>query len=268
VQTLGLGILALKILSTNRQVGLFAVALSLQAPGNLFLGSIVNIWAPVVSDLYERGAIERLEDLYQTVNRWVATLSFPIFAALMIAPELFVRLFAGRAGSGAAIVVTLLAIGNLFYVGTGPTGYVLSMTGRPGINAINSATGVAIYIALAAVVAPHHGAAGMAIVDSSVTALVNIARVVEAKLLVGVQPFGKRFLKPVWATLAGAAVLLGDKLAFGTGALVEIAGLALAGIVYVGVLAKLGIDPEERHVFETIKRRAFKRGGNAKASDG
>ena len=99
----------------------------------------------------------------------------------------------------------------------------------------------------------------MAGVDSLVTALVNIARVVEAKLLVGVQPFGRSFLKPVVATLVGAAVLLLWRLVPAEGRFIEIIGIVVAAAAYLGALAALGIDPEERHVFARIKKRIFAR---------
>lgn len=259
VQSLGLGILMLGLASTDEQVALFGVALSLQGPGNVFLGGIVNIWAPVVSDLHEKGEIARLGSLYQTINRWIATFSFPVFAALMIEPDLFVRLFAGNEGRGAGSAVAILAVGNIFYTGTGPTGYVISMTGRPGVNFANSIAAVAAYAGLGALVVPDHGAVGMAFVDAAVTALVNSARVIEAKLLVGVQPFGSTFYKPVVATIAGAAVLLPWSLFADDTVLLEVAGIVVAAAAFVAVLRGLGLDAEERHVWELIRKRAFPR---------
>lgn len=259
VQTLGLGILVLGALSSTTEVALFGVALSLQGPGNVFLGGIVNIWAPVVSDLHERGEIARLGSLYQTINRWIATFSFPVFAALIIVPDLFVRLFAGSEGAGAAPVVAILAVGNIFYTGTGPTGYVISMTGRPGVNFANSIVAVGLYVTLGVLIVPEHGALGMAVVDAVVTALVNSARVVEAKILVGIQPFGRSFLKPVIATLAGAAVLLAVRVPGGSAVAIELAGVIAGAVVYFVVLRVLGIDEEERHVFDRIRRRALSR---------
>lgn len=261
VQTLGLGIIVLGIFGSNAEVGLFGVALSLQGPGTLFLGGIVNIWAPVVSDLHERGEIERLGALYQTINRWIATFSFPVFVALILEPDLFVRLFAGSQREGAATVVAILAVGNFFYTGTGPTGYVISMTGRPGINFANSIAAVAAYVGLGAWVVPRHGAVGMAAIDATVTAVVNIVRVVEAKLLVGVQPFGRTFLKPVVASLVGGVALWGWRLVPGEGTAIEIAGIVVAAAVYVGVLRAMGVDPEERVVLDRIRRRASRRRG-------
>jgi len=259
VQTLGLGVLMLGIYRSDAAVGLFVIALNLQGPGNVFLGGIVNIWAPVVSDLHEKGEMARLEALYQMINRWIATFSFPVFAALIIEPDLFVDLFAGGKGQGAASVVAILAVGNFFYTGTGPTGYVISMTGRPGVNFINSLVAVILYIGLGIMIVPDHGVVGMAVVDSIVTALVNTARVIEAKILVGVQPFGRTFYKPVVATVVGAAVLLLWQLVPGDSIPIEIAGIVVAAIAYIAVLRKLGIDPEERHVIDRIKKRAVKR---------
>jgi O-antigen/teichoic acid export membrane protein len=257
IQSLGLGILVLGALDTKFQAGLFTVALSLQGPAGVFLSGIVNIWAPVVSDLYERGEIARLGSLYQTITRWIATFSFPITAAMILEPDLFLVFF-GKDASSAAPIIAVLAVGNLFYSGTGPTGYVLSMTGRPGINFINSIVGVVLYIVLGIAIVPDHGALGMAYVDAIVTALINTIRVIEAKVLVGVQPFGRSFYKPVVATLVGAAVLLGWRLIPGDGYPLETAGVVVAALVYLGVLSTFGIDEEERYVWDRIRRRATK----------
>jgi O-antigen/teichoic acid export membrane protein len=261
IQTLGLNIIILGLYASDREVGLLAAALSLQGPGTVFLGGIVNIWAPVVTDLHERGAIGRLDSLYKTINRWIATFSFPVFAALILEPDLFAHVFTGSAtdAADAAPLVAVLALGNLFYTGTGPTGYVLSMTGHPGVNLINSIASVTLYVVAGLWAAPRYGALGVAWVDAGVTALVNSARVIEAKLLVGVQPFGRTFFKPVAATLVGAGVLLAWRLVPGDSMPLEIAGVAVAALVYLAVLKALGLDPEERHVFERIKQRALKR---------
>jgi O-antigen/teichoic acid export membrane protein len=264
IQSLGLGIILVGLLSTEAEVAVFGVALALQGPGGVFLGGIVNIWAPVVSDLYERGEIARLESLYQTITRWVATFSFPVFAALIVEGDVFVKVMTGSEDDRIIAATALLAAGNFFFTGTGPTGYVLSMTGRPGVNAINSAVGVALFVAGGFWLVPDHGAVGMAAVDAVVTALINSARVVEAKLLVGVQPFGKSFAKPVLATLMGTVTLLLWKLVPGDNAVLDIIGIALGAIVFLGVLRLLGLDREERYVFEQIRNRVFRRRGRAR----
>ncbi len=260
VQSLGLGILVLGAFGTDVQVAFFAVGLSLQGPGSVFLGGIVNIWAPVVSDLHAKGEMARLDSLYKTINRWIATFSLPVFVVMMIEADLFIRTFFPKAFPGAVTVAVILVAGNLFYVGTGPTGYVISMTGHPGVNFANSVVAVALYVVLGAIVVPEHGAVGMAVVDAGVTAIINSVRVVQAKILVGVQPFGRSYMKPVIGTLAGSAVLFTwSRFADGEWPL-EVAGIVMGAVVYLLVLRAFGLDPEERLVWERIRKRAFKRG--------
>lgn len=267
IQTLGLGILVLGAYSGNAQVGLFGIALSLQSPGTVFLGGIVNIWAPMVTDLHEKGEIARLGALYQTINRWIATFSLPVFAAIIIEHDLWVRIATGPKGAGAGSVAALLAVGNLVYVATGPTGYVISMTGRPGVNFANSIVAVGLYFGFGAWAAANHGAVGMAIVDSAVTIVINLVRVLEAWILVGIQPFGRSFLKPVVATLAGSAVLLALRPVTGDNIVLELAAVVLAALVYLGVLRALGLDPEETYVWNRIRTRAFKSRGKRTKDD-
>ncbi|MDQ4065589.1 MAG: oligosaccharide flippase family protein [Actinomycetota bacterium] len=259
IQSLGLGVLLLGLISDRVAVAFFTVALALEAPGGIFLSGIVNIWAPVVSDLHAKGAIDRLGSLYQTITRWVATFSFPMFAALILEPDLFIEVTFGPRFLDAVPVVMVMAAGNFFYTGTGPTGYVISMTGHPGYNFVNSVVSVGLYIMLAILVVPSHGALGMAWVHAGITALANSSRVVIAHRLVGVQPFGRSFLKPVVATIVGAAVLLLWRAVPGDQIWIEIAGLTVAGIAYLATLKVMGIDEEERYVWERIKARTFGR---------
>ena len=123
----------------------------------------------MVVDIYERGDLKRLQSLYQTINRWVATFSMPFFAALILQPELFVAIIAGQQGAGAVVLVPILAAGNIFFVGTGPSGYLLSMTGRPGISLANAVVAICLYVGLGILIVPQYGAIGMAVVDAAVT---------------------------------------------------------------------------------------------------
>jgi O-antigen/teichoic acid export membrane protein len=259
VQSLGLSVILLGLLASDRAVGVFSVALSLQGAGSVFLTGIVAIWAPLVVDLYERNEIGRLESLYQTINRWVATFAFPVYAVWIVAPELPLRLLTGKVDPDTATLVSVLALGNLFFVGSGPCSYLISMTGRAGLNFFNSLAAVVLYVVLGLWLIPKYGAIAMAFIDAGVTAIINIVRLVQAKLLIGVQPFGRTYLKPVAAALTLGVVLLAWKLLFPQEIVYEMGGLIVGGLVYLAVLRALGIDPEERHVFERIGNRLLRR---------
>ncbi|MGH2826063.1 MAG: hypothetical protein ACRDKF_03730, partial [Actinomycetota bacterium] len=100
-------------------------------------------------------------------------------------------------------------------------------------------------------------AVGMAVVDSFVTALINIARVVEGKILIGVQPFGRTFMKPVAAALGAAAFLGLWRVFLGHSTVAAVGGLVIGGLIYLSILRILGLDPEERHVIDVVKGRVI-----------
>lgn len=255
MRTVAPGILILGVMRSDAEVGLFALAVSLQGVALLFSQAILNTWTATVANLHGRGETAQLQSIYQTINRWSATYSFPILAALIIQPDTFVYFFGGDFIREAALLTSILAVGTLFSVGTGPCATVVSMTGWPAVNLANSIGAMGLYIGAGIFVVPAYGAVGMAIIDAAVTALINLCRVVEAKVLVGVQPYGASFLKPVIATLCAAAVLLMWKLLPSDGVGSGVLGLLVAGGCYVLVLWRLGIDPEERFIYERIKGR-------------
>ena len=258
IQALGLGIIILGLFRDNHEVGLFAIALSVQTMATVFFSGIVNIWAPIVSDLYSRGEINRLGSLYKTINRWVATFSLPIFALLILEPRLITRVFAGQSGLGAATLVALLAIGNIFFVVSGPSGTLISMIGRPGIALITSIIAVGLYLGLGIWIVPVYGAVGMALVDSGVTIAVNVARLIIARILIGIHPYGWSFAKPVGATAVGIVVLIAWKHFLHPGMVLELVGIMIAGLLYLGTLQLMGVSPEERYVLDRIRSRVFK----------
>ncbi|HYN37004.1 MAG TPA: oligosaccharide flippase family protein [Actinomycetota bacterium] len=261
VQTLGLGIIILGLYRSNAEVGLFAVALSLLAPVNILFTGIAPIWAPVVTDLIEKKEIDRLEELFQTVNRWLSTFGFPVLAALIVQPDVFLKLLAGRSGGTVESVVIVLALGHFFYVGTGPTSFILSMSGYPGINLAYSLLSVLICIGLGVLVVPNHGMFGMAWVMAIVTLVGNLARLIHVKALIGIQPFGKTFFKPVFATLVAVVPMVVATLFESLAA--DAVGLFTAAVLYLIVLRSLGIDPQERHVFDELKKRLPRRRSSA-----
>lgn len=251
----GAGTILLGLFSIDLEVGLFAVAVSLQSISVIFLQAVLSIWQPMVADLQQRREMDRLGGLYQTINRWVASGSFGLVAALMILPEPFVRVLGGESVSEAAILTSILAAGTFIHVGSGPCAMLLTMSGYPVVNLLNNIVAMSLYVGLAWVSVPAHGALGMAIVHTGTLTALNVARIVEGRILTGIQPFGVSFLKPITATLVTGIVLLLWRLFLPRQLTLDIAGLAVAGALYAGALWLMGADAEDRIVYERVKAR-------------
>lgn len=249
------GVLLLGWLATDREVALFAVALSLQSLALIFPQAFLSIWRPMVVDLVEREARQRLRSLYQTITRWVASCSFGLIVALVILPDPFVRLLGGDTVREAALLTSIVALGTLFQVASGPCGMLVTMAGYPIINLLNGVVVTTLYVVAAWLLVPTHGVVGMAIIHGAATAASNLILVIAAKWLTDLQPFGRSFLKPVVATTLAGLVLLSWRILTERTLFFDLSGLVVAGAVYFGAIWKAGMNAEDRIVWERLLER-------------
>ena len=250
-----IGTLLLGIFGTDREVALFAVAISLQGIVLVFPQAFLSIWQPIVVDLVERKETDRLGTIYQTVNRWVASCSFGFIVALVILPEPFVHVLGGTAVQEATLLTSIIALGTLVQVGTGLCGMLVTMAGFPLTNLVNSIGIWILYVVAAWLIVPSRGMVGMAVIHAAAGALSNVVMVVAARWLTGLQPFGRSFLKPIAATCVGGFVLFVWRVLVERSLPLDLLGLALGGAAYCGSLWVTGMDAEDRMVYERIRAR-------------
>jgi hypothetical protein len=112
---------------------------------------------------------------------------------------------------------------------------------------------VSLFILLGVLIVPDHGLIGIAWVSAIVTFLGNVARLIHVRVLIGIQPFGPTFFKPVVATLVAAVPLAAAKLVDSFA--VDVASLGAAAVLFLLALRLLGLDPQETHVFEQLRDR-------------
>ena len=250
-----IGTLLLGIFGTDREVALFAVATSLQGIVLIFPQAFLSVWQPIVVDFVERKETERLGTIYRTINRWVASCSFGFIVALLVLPEPFVQVLGGSAVQEATLLTSIIALGTLVQVGTGLCGVLVTMAGYPVTNLVNSISIWTLYVLAAWLVVPRHGMVGMAVVHAAAGALSNVVMVMAARWLTGLQPFSRSFLKPIAATCVAGLVLLSWRLLVERSLPFDLLGLSLGGATYCGSLWVMGMDAEDRIVYEGIRAR-------------
>ena len=145
----------------------------------------------------------------------------------------------------AALVV--LGVGVLTRSAVGSVGTLLLQSGHQNYNAFNIVAVTVANIVLNLYLIPRYGFLGAAIATSVALAAINIVGLIEVKLLLGIWPYRRSYLKLV---LAGAVALAGNLLLrastphLGVYALIGI--LAATFIVFIGVLALLGLEEDDR----------------------
>jgi O-antigen/teichoic acid export membrane protein len=248
--------LVLGAFTTNAEVGIYYNSLKVTVFINVFLQAINLIFAPVIAEYHAKGEHERLVKMYRTVTRWAFTLALPVFLILFVFAEEVLMIFGQEFVEGAS-VLRILALSRLIFVATGPSGWILTMTGHPRLNFINTSLTLGIALVLDFLLVPTYGAVGAAVGRAVSIGLVNIMRLIEVKYVLKKLPYEKSYFKPI---AAGILATIGS-LALGL-LLPNLSNLLRAGIMGVTlggsfflVLLLLGLENDEIVVLQALRQR-------------
>lgn len=192
------------IFATANAVGVFNVAARTAALSGLILASF-QIFMPMVSDLYKKGQMDALGELYQDVSRWTFTGSLFVFLATVLLAKDILTVFGPEFVSG-WVVMVLMSGAQLFNSSVGHTGKMLAMTGYQKV--VMTATIVSSIVAVVACVAlvPGYGILGAGLALSASIILTNVITLFSVNRLLGFWPYNRKYLRPI---AAGVAAVLG-----------------------------------------------------------
>jgi len=245
----------LGLVVTSSAVGVYNASARLVTLAVFVVNPINAAFAPRIANLFARGELGLLREIYTVATNWIVRLSLPAFAILLVLPGSLLGLFFGRAYGAGATVVVILALGQMCNAATGPCGMVINMSGRNRLNLIDNLLVLALNIGLNLVLIPVWGINGAAFAWAVSLGAVNLLRVLQVRIIVRSLPFdiaqAKAFLA---AVAAGAAALVTSRwlLDGPTGAL---AGIAAASAVYVTVVMALGLPDSDRVIAGLLTRR-------------
>lgn len=215
----------LGILSTSESVGIYNVAFLISNTLSLIFMGFNNAFAPFISELYHNERHRELSDLYSSLTRTLLIIVTPALIWMIGFGDDLLRLFGSEFPTAYAALV-VLGVGVLTRSAVGSVGTLLLQSGHQNYNAFNIVAVTAANIVLN---------------------LYLIVGLIEVKLLLGIWPYRRSYLKLV---LAGAVALAGNLLLrastphLGVYALIGI--LAATFIVFIGVLALLGLEEDDR----------------------
>lgn len=232
------------LVSSSTALGIYNVALLVGSFVAMPLAGLNQLFPSVASRLYAEDEYDVLGSVYTTVTRWSITASLAVALPAVVYRETLLGLFGDAFVAGSGVLVVLVA-GQLVNATAGPSNDVLTMTDHQYLVMINHWVFGVANVALNYVLVHRYGVAGAALATATVLALVNVARVVEVWYLVGLFAYTRRLWKPVVASVAATAALLGAKSVVSGVALLLVGGtlgLATFGVVLVAV----GIDERDR----------------------
>ena len=150
----------------DRELAILNISMRISMVLNFLLIAVNVLVAPQIAFLFEKGEIEKLQNTVSNALSFIYLVSIPCFIFLTFFSSELLLFINDSFGSGAYVLV-ILCVGQLFNVLTGPSGYLLSMTGREAtmgkVYFINAIVFVIILFSLGAVYGIYGVALGMAL---------------------------------------------------------------------------------------------------------
>ncbi len=249
-------ILMLGYFASSSDVGIYGIALKLGLMVVLPLTAFNMIFAPTISNLHGRNEKETLEKLFKTVTKWIFTLSFAVFLAIVLFAKPILNIFGQDFVAGASALL-ILSFGRLVDAGVGSAGYIIMMTGRPKINLLNSSLLCVITVIMNLLLIPRYGIIGAAIGTAFSITVINIMRLLEVYYFERIHPYQKSFVKPLASGILAALIvyILGQFFPYDHNIFLSFAFGILFFAAYAGLLQLFILDDEDRYILTLVGRR-------------
>jgi O-antigen/teichoic acid export membrane protein len=199
-------ILLLGRLGAAGEVAVYRVAQNLLSPAQAISTSTGQMFAPRIAAEDAEGDRATLGMMLKRVTYWNIALSLPVFLLLLLLAKPLLGLFGPRYEDGATALV-ILAAGQLFNAATGPLGQVINMSGRPYITMTNNAAVAGLNIIGCVILIPRYGITGAACSTTASITLVNLIKLVEVRVIFGINPFRAQALRSLGAGALAAAIV-------------------------------------------------------------
>jgi O-antigen/teichoic acid export membrane protein len=201
----------LGVFGTGEAVGVYDVTFLL-AQFILFFGPVLNyLFQPIMSEYDGKDDVERMGQLYTIITRWLVILTFPIFALLVLFPEILLGTFFGNEYQAGSMALSVLAVGYFAGRTVGLSNSYLVATGDSKVMMYISGATAALNVGLNIVLIPTYGVVGAAIATVGSTLLNNGTQALYIYRITGIHPFERELLVPLVPALVGislTAVLL------------------------------------------------------------
>lgn len=205
------------------------------------------IFTPMIADLYERGEIARLGQIFSITTKWGLNVGLLVYIVILSVASELVPVIFGVSYGGNAILLIILSTAELINVVAGGAGIVLVMTGHPNRWLRISVFALLINIVLNILLIPTLGIIGAAISTMcGVITLVSLG-LLDVRRTLGLWPYDRRHLKGLVAALITITVLWLIQSMISVSPIIRILISCLVGLSMYGTnLLLLGLDPEDR----------------------
>ena len=234
-----------------RQVGIYAVSMSMVGFVPIALQSVNQIFSPMIAELHATGNMVLLQRLFTSLTKWVLIITAPLALSVIVFSHSLMTIF-GPGFAGGAAVLAIGAVGQLFNCGVGSVGTLLLMSGNQVSLMKIEACNAALMVVLNLVLVPRLGIVGAALAASVAVAGTNLWALATVRKRLNLFPFDRTYLKLLLPAAMATIVLVVQHSLFAHDSW-KLAGVGLvsAYVAFLGGLLVLGLEPEDRMLART-----------------
>lgn len=249
--------LMLGFFKSSQEVGIYGAAQRSAFLIIIILKSFNDIFAPMISDLYNKKEYKKLNNLFKIVTKWIFSFSFPVFLILVLFSREILDLWGGEYTAGTSCLI-IICFAQLINCSVGSVGSMIMMTGRTKINLMNIIAVLILTIIAGLILIPKYGMLGAALTTAISISFLNIIFLVEVYFILRMHPFKLDIYKPILAGFASSLVVLCIKkylFPLSDPLFILGSGSFLLLIIYGIVVLMLGIEEEEKIVIYKIIKK-------------
>jgi len=260
VSMLWIDTLLIGFFKTSRDVGIFSAAQRTALLVSLIKVSFDSIFAPVISDIYNRGEILRLEEYFKTVTKWIFAFSLPLFLLIAFFARSILGFFGPEFIEGSSCLF-ILSTAWLIYAGVGSVGQIIIMTGRQRLHLLNIICVLFLNVILNLILIPKYGITGASAATFAAISLMGVIELIQVYAFLKIQPYRVDYFKPLAAGGISLLVLfiLSESLGYPARLESMILGSLVFLIVYGLSLFAFGLQEEDRIILIKVREKIFKR---------
>ncbi len=115
--------------SSSEDVGIYNIGMLLATVLTLPHQAAGFVFMPIAGEMFARGQTTELKKTYQTLTKWIFSVSFPLFFILFFFPEMTITVLFGSRFAAAALPLRILSLGFLLQTFMGASAVLMIITG-------------------------------------------------------------------------------------------------------------------------------------------
>lgn len=237
----------LGVYATTGDIGVYNVVYPLAALMSIPMNALGFLFLPIISELYEKKAVNEMNRMYKVVTKWTVLATAPLLFGMVFFSESVIGVTFGTEYLEGGLALTVLSIGFFLPLVAGPNSNVLTSVGATRyIMYIDTAT-AALNVVLNIVLIPRYTFLGAAAATAVSYLFMNVLYTGQVYRETGAHPLNRSIVVPsvVSVLFASVVYLLVSRTTTVTPGVAILAGVVITLGHGVIVLAFGGIEKEE-----------------------